>query len=204
MKMKKSKRNFILLLVLFAVLFLKKTEILNFFGNFLIVENSFLQIDNAFVLSGGAFDRGNKAAELINSNKITKIICTGANQPPDFKALKIDMLESELTRKNIISQIADSSKVYLIKRGTSTLEESEIILDYCKINGIDSCVIISSKFHTRRIKQVFVKKFARENITVFISGAPSSSYDEKNWWKSENGLIALNNEYIKQLYYLFK
>ena len=190
--------------ILLIAAFFFRVEIFTALGNFLIVEDDVESVETAFVLSGGAFDRGNHTANLKNLDFINNIYCTGANQPPDFKALKIDMLESELTRKNIISQIDDSTKVSLIRIGTSTKEESDAILNFCKENNIKECLIISSMFHTRRIHKTFKKKFKEEGITVYISGAKSSAYDEKQWWKSENGLIALNNEYIKLVYYLIK
>lgn len=191
---------FILLISLFAF----KSLILKGLAKYLIVENEFTYIENAFVLSGGAFDRGNKAAELWNSNKINKIICTGANQSPDLKVLKFDTLESDLTKLQIIKNGVPEEQVSLLKLGTSTLEESEVILKYCIENNIDEIVLISSKFHTKRIQQVFKKKFKKENIQIYIVAAPNSVYNEMEWWENEYGLIALNNEYIKQLYYLFK
>lgn len=201
---KKSSIRISSVIILLILAFVFRNNILRSFANFLVIENEFEHIETAFVLSGGAFDRGNQAALLLNGKKIEKVICTGANQPPDFKALNLDMLESELTRKHIIVQISDSTKVTLLKIGTSTLEESEAILAFCKAENITECVIVSSKFHTRRIKNSFKKKFEKEGIKIYISGAASSSFEENNWWKSENGLIALNNEYIKLMYYLVK
>ena len=143
-------------------------------------------------------------AQLLNTNKIGKAICTGENQSPDLKAYQQEILESELTQLVILSNTGDSSKVSLLKKGTSTFEESEAILAYCIANNIQNCAVISSAFHTRRIKYVFSDKFKAKGINVYIYGAPSSIYDEYAWWKSENGLIALNNEYIKYAYYLLK
>lgn len=202
--LKKHRLKIVSAIILLLLLFIFRNQILRSFSNYLVVENPYEYIETAFVLSGGAFDRGNETAILLNENKIGKAICTGENQPPDFKALHIEMLESELTRKNIIAQISDSTKVTLLKIGTSTFEESEAILAFCKAEKLTECVIISSKFHTRRIKNSFKKKFEKEGIKIYITGAASSSYEEDNWWKSENGLIALNNEYIKLLYYLVK
>lgn len=201
---KKSSIRISSVVILLILAFVFRNHILRSFSNFLVVESDFEHIETAFVLSGGAFDRGNQAALLLNEKKIDKVICTGANQPPDFKALNLDMLESELTRKHILTQIPDSTKVTLLKIGTSTLEESEAILAFCKTENITECVIVSSKFHTRRIKNSFKKKFEKEGVKIYISGAASSVYEENNWWQSENGLIALNNEYIKLMYYLVK
>lgn len=193
-----------LLIAIVGLVLVFRSEILASFSNFLIVENDFEHIENAFVLSGGAFDRGNHAAKLYNENKISNIICSGENKPPNFKAVNLDILESEVTQQNIRQQIADTNSLQLLKIGTSTIEESEAILNYCKQNKLKECLIISSKFHTRRIKNTFHKKFEQAGISVFISGANSSSYNENKWWQSENGLIALNNEYIKLMYYFVK
>lgn len=174
-------------------------------ANFLIVEKETNHtLKYGFVLSGGAFDRGNKAALLYQEGKILQFICTGKNQSPDLKALGTDTLESDLTKLQMVKQGVVDSLIFLLKEGTSTLEESEAILAYCKTNKIKEIGIISSRFHTKRVHQVFTKKFRKEGIEVFIYGAPSSMYNEMEWWQSEYGLIALNNEYIKQLYYLIK
>lgn len=195
---------FSILILLTLCIFLFKDSILKNVAAFLIKEDDFTYIENAFVLSGGAFDRGNKAAQLWSDKKIKKIICTGANQSPDLKVLQKDTFESDLTKIQIVKNGVPENNVSLLKKGTSTLEESEAILNYCIENGINKTVIISSKFHTRRVNQVFRKKFNAENITIYIVGASSSQYNEMKWWKSEYGLIALNNEYLKQLYYLLK
>jgi hypothetical protein len=39
---------------------------------------------------------------------------------------------------------------------------------------------------------------------VLLHGAPASSFQESSWWTSEEGLIMLNNEYVKLAYYHIK
>lgn len=195
---------FSILLLLVVILFLARLTIMRSLAEFLIVENEVNFVEYGVVLSGGAFDRGNKAAELYIEGKIAKFICTGANQSPDLKALGSDTLESDLTKLQMIKGGVPDSVILLLKKGTSTLEESEAILLFAKERDLEEIVIISSKFHTRRVKQVFLNKFREQGIDVLIQGAPSSSYEELKWWENEYGLIALNNEYIKQLYYLIK
>ena len=202
--MKKLLKVGLIFCILIIVLFFLRIPLLKALSNFLVVEDEIENVEQAFVLSGGAFDRGNKAIELYHENKIEKIICVGGNVTPNFKALGIEMLESELTQIHILSGGIDSNHISIVPNGTSTLEESNVILEYCIENSIKEIVIISSKFHSKRISNVFKEKFENEGIEVLISGAPSSIYNEEEWWKSENGLIALNNEYVKLLYYLIK
>lgn len=186
------------------ILFTFKKVILKALGNYLIVEDKITYIENAVVLSGGAFDRGNKAAELWHEKIISTIICTGENLSPDLKALNIDTLENQITKTQLIRKGVPNENIYLISKGTSTFEEAEVILNYCLRNELKEILIISSKFHTKRIQQVFKNKFKENGIQVSIAGASSSNYEEMKWWESENGLIALNNEYIKLFYYFVK
>jgi uncharacterized SAM-binding protein YcdF (DUF218 family) len=203
----KLKKTFVVLVVFLAgcfMLFLFKYNILRTFSSFLIYEDTLKKSTYTFVLSGGPWDRGNEAAEIFKQGFTDTLVCTGENIPHDFKALGIEMFESEITEKNMINQGVPKGNILLIKKGTSTQEESEIILEFCKSRKVKQAIIISTDFHTRRVKQVFKKKFSDVGIEIIIHAAPCSRFDIQNWWKSEDGMIALNNEYIKQLYYLLK
>lgn len=204
----KNKSKFLwmigVVLILILTLIILRNPILKSMANFLIVEDEIEFVEYAFVLSGQALERGTKAANLLNAKKISKAICTGANQPPDLTVFDVDLLESDLTQLQILKTFSDTSKVQLLQIGTSTFEEAEAILAFCHENDISETLIITSKFHTRRAKSVFKKQFKNQNISIYFSGANSMVYNESEWWKSEYGLIALNNEYLKLFYYFFR
>ena len=191
-------------LCLLIILFLVRKPIMRGMGNYLIYENELEEVDVIVVLSGGAYDRGLEAAKLYDEEYAPFIICPGGNQPPDFKALGIEMLESELTREFMIQQGVPESSIEVIPEATSTLEEADVVLDYLLEKNLSSCIIVSSRFHTRRVKNAFKKKLQREDITVIIHGAPSSQYEESSWWENEYGMLAVNNEYVKLIYHLLK
>lgn len=203
--MKKFVWRFLLFISIIGVLlFIFKTPILKGVGNYLIKEHTFENIEYAFVLSGGAVDRGQFAAELYHNNKINQIICTGENQSFDIEVLNLPYLESDLSKMQLLKSKVPEQAIHLLPKGTSTFEEAQYILSFCQQKGLNECVIVSSKFHTRRIYSTFNSLFASNEIDVFIQGAPSSVYNEREWWKNEYGLLTVNNEYIKLLYYWMK
>lgn len=191
-------------LVLVICLLLFRNPILRGVGHFLIMEDELQKVPVAFVLSGGAYDRAPLAATLYNQGFTDTIICTGENIPNDLLALGLSITEGDITKRFVIENGVPEGNVVLLEQGTSTFEESQLILDYCKQHGITKVGVVSSKFHTRRISRVFNKKFKDSGIEVLIFGAGAISYDEEAWWKSEYGLINLNNEYIKIVYYWIK
>jgi hypothetical protein len=49
----------------------------------------------------------------------------------------------------------------------------------------------------------FEKTLAGLPLPLEISAVPYADFDQTYWWNSENGPIALNNEYVKLGFYLF-
>ncbi len=190
--------------VVVLVLFLFRGQILRGLGNFLSPEDELEHVDALFVLGGNSFDRGNEAALLFHDQWTDKIVCSGGNIPTVLSALDLPLYEHEITRRLLINDGIDSTQIDVLTTATSTWEEANEIVEYCKANNVQSAMILSSKFHLRRVRRVFSKAFADSSTKLLYHGAPSSDYNEDEWWKSEGGLIMLNNEYVKLFYYFLK
>jgi uncharacterized SAM-binding protein YcdF (DUF218 family) len=194
----------LILFLILAIIYVARFPILKSIGNFLVVNDIPKKSDVIFVLSGSAFDRGTKAAELFSNKFADKIICTGGNKDGTMLALGKEMYECEITKSAVELYTTDSIAIDTLKRGTSTYEESKYILQYCLTHQIKSCIIVTSSFHTRRVSWVFNKTFKSKGVDLIFVAADSQTFNSQNWWQSEQGLIQLNNEYIKILYYLVK
>jgi len=189
----------------FALIF--KTEILKGVGNYLIYESELKKADAVFVLGGNTYDRTIRAAELFKQNYSNKIITLGANVATVLKSTGDSLPDALIAREQlekIDSALFNEANVIPLVEGTSTQEEAEAILNFSLENNYTKVIVVSDKFHTRRISNTFIDSFKEEGIEVMLSGASHSSYDEEFWWKSEAGLIMVNNEYVKILYYLVK
>lgn len=201
---KKLLASILFLIMLIAVCAAFKTPILQSFSNFLMKQDAPEKADLMVVLSGSAFDRGNEGARLYKEGYAKQVICPGGNLEDLFLILGDTMYESDLCRKNVIRNGVADSLVTALHYGTSTREEADTILGYCKQHQIKKIIVVTTLFHTRRAGRVYKERFAKEGITVLMRGAHASDYSEDLWWQSEYGLIALNNEYMKTLYYLIK
>lgn len=171
------------------------------FGNHLICEDDLRRAEAIFVLSGNPEDRAKEAAKLFKKGYARKIISTGQSIPSLFEVINVKMDEATLSRKALIKAKVDSTMLEELHIGTSTREESIAILRYCKQNGLKKIIVVSDKFHTNRINYAFRSIFEEGGIEVILRGAPSSVYDENFWWASESGLLMVNNEYVKLIYY---
>ena len=186
------------------VLFLFRGPILRGLGNFLSPEDELAHVEALFVLGGNSLDRGAEAAILFHDKWTDRIVCSGGNVPSVLNALDIPLYEHQVTRQLLINDGIDSTKIEVLTTATSTWEEAQEIVEYCREQKIERAMVLSSKFHLRRVSRVFFKAFEDSDTQLLFHGAPSSDYDENEWWKSEGGLIMLNNEYVKLFYYFIK
>ncbi|NNE55784.1 MAG: YdcF family protein [Flavobacteriales bacterium] len=189
---------------LLILLFIFRFPILRGFGNHLIDEDPLTHSNAIAVLGGNSVERGLYAAHLYDQGIAPQIICTGGNIPGVLEALDTTLFEAEITKQILVNAGIPAERITILTESTSTFEESEEIFNWCHAQGIDTITIVSSRFHTRRVRNVFESLFDHGTTVPVFSGAPSTRYDESEWWKSEEGLIMVNNEYMKLLYYLFK
>lgn len=207
MKYLKNKWVIFLLLPIFilVLLYLFRFPICRLAGNYLVAEDPLSTVDAVFVLSGSALPRGNEAARIYKLGYSRKIIFTGQELSiPGVPELGIDSVcTSELTQKFAVAAGVNPADTELLVKGTSTFEEFEAIREYCKSKQLKRIMVVSSNYHTRRIKNVFKNTLAKEGIAVIVRGAVDGFHPE-SWWKTESGLISLNNEYVKLVFYAFK
>lgn len=190
----------LLLLLLFAF----RTPLLRAAGNFLITADAPVHCDAVAVLGGYSFERGPKAIALMNAQLTDHVLCTGGNIPSAFLAIDTVITEAQLTKDMLLRGGIDAQFLTALKSSTSTREESQEIREWCDTHNLDTLGVISSAFHLRRVRMVFEEAFADSEVEVLYFAADPVSYNTDEWWKSEQGLIMVNNEYMKYLYYLLK
>lgn len=206
---KKKKRRIIFLSFFFVILILIvvfKVNILRAIGNGLVYQDRLEPCEAIFVLSGSADERAKYAAQLYKKGYASKIVCTGAIVPENVEILGMDYKEAQITQTALVKRynIPDTIITCLLE-GTSTKEEADAILNYAEQHHLHKIMIVSTAFHTNRVKYIFRKKFKRnKNIKLCIQAAPALDYNERYWWKDEEGLLTVYTEYAKKMYYFFK
>lgn len=190
--------------ILLSTCWVVRRPLMHALGAHLITADADIRCDAIYVLGGSPEERGRAAAWLLERDIAPVAVCTGSNIPSVLEAEGLLWNEAELSRRAAIRAGADSLRVTLLPMGTSTWEESHGILVHALAHGHDTITIVSTEFHLRRVRRVFRKRFAQEGVTVLLHGAASDRYDHRQWWRSEEGLLMVNNEYVKLVYYLLR
>ncbi|MCS7076079.1 MAG: YdcF family protein [Bacteroidia bacterium] len=209
MKLSAKKRWIIFIaapIIIVFLLIIFRVSILRSIGNYLIYQDKLQPCEVIFVLSGSADERAKHAAFLFHKKYAPQIVCTGAIIPENIELLDLPYTEAELTKIALTKryQVPDTA-VHCLLEGTSTKEEADAIAEYAQKLNLKKIMIISTAFHTNRVRQIFQKKFRQnKNISLCIQPAPALDYNEHYWWKDEEGLLTVYTEYAKKMYYFFK
>ena len=155
-------------LTFFICVFIYRHAILCGIGEFLTeAESPAITSSNQtfFVLGGNGYERGKGAARLAQEFPTAEFICTGGGDTlNEMRAIGLNLTSANLTRKCMLENGVDSLRVSELGEATSTYEESEEILAYCKNNQLKEISVVSSDFHLRRMNLVFTDKFQENEI----------------------------------------
>lgn len=191
-------------LMTLLLLYLLRIPLLRGMGNYLINDDQVQKVDAAFVLSGASYERSKEGALIFDQGYAPIVVATGGNISQTLLSMNMELYEADISAAALERLGVDRQNIEIIQEGTSTYEEAEIISRYAQEKGWNQVMIISSAFHTRRVNNVFKKRFRNTGIEINIHSAPPVQYSIESWWEKEEGLMSVYSEYVKLIYYAIK
>ncbi|MCB0168668.1 MAG: YdcF family protein [Anaerolineae bacterium] len=170
----------------------------------LIVDDALQPAEMIYILNGEVNTRPFHAARLFEAGLAPQIVIPREEMGP---ASEIGLYPNgtDVSNEVLVNLGVPQDRITIIEvEGgvTSTRDEAQVLLDYVKKHDIQNVIVVTSAFHTRRSRWIFRKILAGTNVHIQMSAAPQWKFDETNWWRNENGLLMLANEYLKFGYYL--
>lgn len=194
------------LLALLIGAYLFRTPLLTGLAEILIVDSQPLTpADLIFVLNGDYNTRPFRTAELYQQGYAALVLIARSEETPASE-LGLVPNETDLSIQVMERQgiPADRIVVLSVQGGvTSTYDEAVALRQYLEIGRQGHVILVTSAFHTRRALWIFQRELSALDVTLEMVAVPDLHFDQTNWWRNENGLITLNNEYIKLFYYLW-
>jgi uncharacterized SAM-binding protein YcdF (DUF218 family) len=159
------------------------------------------------VLGGGMDTRPFAAAKLYHTGYAAKILIPKV-QPGPTEKLGLARNDSEIIHDILVKQgVPESALEYIGTKVSSTYEESLAVKTWLAQQPTTatppSILIPTELFYTRRTRWIFQQNLGSLAQPIVIS-IPAQEYTADNWWTTEDGLIAFQNEVIKSAYYHWK
>ncbi len=186
----------IFLLVIGLVLYLVRGTILRGVASAWIVDDH-LEKAQAIVVLGGDDRAGTRlkhAVGLYKDGRAPRLVLSG---PP----LRDYFHESELMAREARELGVPAEHLMLAPTAAdSTLEEALALRPVLAEHNFRNIIVVTSNFHTRRAKLIFVDVYRPRGTIVRVSASPDVRFDPKTWWQSREGRKYLFLDVLKWSY----
>lgn len=174
--------------------------ILQGMAEYLIIDTGTLSpCDVAIALGGGRGHRVVEARLLYEEGLARRIIITGGDVLVPGKP---GITWSDIMASFLEGSVPDSL-VTLERRSASTYQDAIYTLEDLRALGARTVIVVTDPFHLRRTRAVFRRIYAGSGIEFHIWSPRETWFHSDRWWTSEAGLIAVVDEYLKILFYMY-
>jgi uncharacterized SAM-binding protein YcdF (DUF218 family) len=186
-------------------LFLCRGWVLPGLARFLDVSEPAQSTDYVMVLGGDAETRPFAAAAFLHRGLAQKVLVAPIKPSADSEDGMVAS-EQELIRGVLVRQGTSPDAIVILpgKECRSTFDEARALAEFLAEAPNSTVTVLTSGYHTRRVRMIFRKVLGQHAVHVHFCGAPTDGYNENNWWRFEGGLLAYLNEYLKLPYYLVR
>jgi len=83
----------------------------------------------------------------------------------------------------------------------STSDEARSLRRFLSAHPARRVILVTSTEHTRRARWVFRRVLRDVSVDVRVAPSPHLSFDETNWWRSDDGALVYMHEFLKLPYF---
>ncbi|HWD58329.1 MAG TPA: YdcF family protein [Stellaceae bacterium] len=168
-----------------------------------IVSDPLRPADAVAVFGGGLEDRPFAAADYYSRGLVKKIVISnvGATQVE-----RLGVVESHvaLNRDALLKLGVPASAIEVFGANLkNTRQEALALHDWARQEGVHSIIVPTESFVTRRLRWILHRVFGDDG-DVRVIELNAADYGADNWWKTDAGIIAFQNEVLKYIYYRLK
>jgi len=195
----------LVLAALCAVAWIEREALLRNAADLWIVSDPITPADAVVVLGGGIDVRPFVAADLYAKGLAKKVLLS---EVEDGRSVNIGAVtgHAEGNRKVLlILGVPESAIETFGNVNKNTREEAVSLKDWADRNVVSVLIIPTESFSARRVRWIFRREFAGTGIRIQVpSSDPPRLYTRAEWWKTEDGMLAFQNEVLKYFYYRLK
>lgn len=195
---------FIAVLLTVSLLFLFRETILLNAGRFMAPEASgnadVVILEGTESIEAGAVAEG---INLLSSGRAARIIVVIHEMPVQERSFALPDNYPSLVKRNLKNAGLKEEQFRIIRTPVHkpiTLTEATIVLQTLSKEGVESAILLSAGFHTRRSFLAYRQAGAPLNIRI-IPRAFFNHYHLDNWWFQDPGMHDFLSEVFKLGYY---
>jgi uncharacterized SAM-binding protein YcdF (DUF218 family) len=184
-----------------ALLFLCRLPILVGAARLLTLDDPEIPADYLVVLGGGLETRPFTAAELYRRGLAPAALLFEHAQDPAAEGPGADELHRRVLT---LGGVPPRAVLTLPGPVASTEDEARALRRFLGARPAGRVTLVTSPEHGRRAKWIFRRTLSGLPVEIYVANAPHPLFDESNWWRSDQGVLAYLHEYLKLPVYLVR
>lgn len=165
-------------------------------GWFIAPQDTLVKSDAIVVVSGGDTDKRTDAGvQLFHEGWAPTLILVGA-------AADQGTSNASVMRMRAVNAGVPMAQTLVEEKSANTQQNAEFLKPLADSRDIKSMILVSSPYHTRRVKTTFGKVFGPD-YQFIAQPAKDSKWARSTWWKNRDTTNLTLNELEKTLYVKF-
>ena len=165
-------------------------------GPWLVVDEPLARSDVIFVTDGKTPQRELEGAALLQEGWAPRVALTLPREPisEDVRRLAGEPAQQEHSSRILRRRgVPEAASVRLERMVDNTEQELQAGFDYARAQGFRRVIIVSSPYHTRRIRVIWRSRFEAE-IPAVVRVTRYEPVDPARWWRSRRSLEEISHE----------
>jgi uncharacterized SAM-binding protein YcdF (DUF218 family) len=192
------------LAVLIGGAWLERAPLLRGAADLWIVSDPVTSSDAVVVLGGQIEVRPFVAAELYSRGLVAKVL---VSQVAETRSNRIGDIpgHSEFNRQLLVKLGVPETAIEMFgESNRNTKDEAVALRNWAEAHRVSRIIVPTEIFAARRLRWILSREFAESSVRLEVPAFEPPDYTRAEWWKTEAGMIAFQNEIMKYLYYRLK
>jgi uncharacterized SAM-binding protein YcdF (DUF218 family) len=195
---------FLLIALIGALVWINREALLREAAQQWVVSDDLRPADAVIVLGGGLDTRPFAAAEDYRKGLAHKILVANT-YVSNAEALGVLRSHTTINLDVLIKLGVPATDIETFGGNlANTYEEANALREWAIRTHTRNLIVPTEIFSSRRVHWMLTRALADTGIVVQIHALDYPRYNYANWWKTEDGVIAFQNEVIKYVYYRFE
>ena len=194
--------NLVVLLIfaaLCALVYFARHPIMRYAAESWVVDEPAAHAEAIVVLGDDNFyaDRATRATELYRQGVAGIVVASGRRLRPNAgmsELMEHDLVERGVPKEKILRFAHDAD---------STSDEAVVLARLAEMHKWKSVVVVTSNYHTRRVRYVLLKVFPA-TIAVSVASARDGDFDAQRWWEKRESTKLFAREMVGMLLALWE
>jgi hypothetical protein len=187
-------RRLLFVLILAGAVYLARGPLLRGLASFLIVEDSGQEVDALVPLDG---DHLYETTGLLVRNDVSRRVLLLQTPPDRLERMGVMPDPITVARRELASDNVPESAVEVIRAAKGgDWNRARALRDWLKEHPDARVCVLCDRFASRRTRYVFDQKLGGAAAQVQWRALPDRRYDERNWYDSKVGVLALFDSYL--------